>query len=78
MRSCVRELASGTRQLAGTKTRSRRADTAPLAGHNSGSAEYIELPGCCDPDVTQDSESSCDPTIIPMFDNTQQIPMVAC
>jgi len=78
MRSCVRELASGMRQLAGTKTRYRRADAAPLTGLISGSAEYIELPGRCEPAVTRDSESICNPTIIPMFDNTQQIPMLAC
>jgi len=36
----VRELASGMRQLAGTKTRYRRAVAAPLAGLISGRAKY--------------------------------------
>jgi len=39
-RSKVSELASGMRQLAGTKTRYRRAHAAPLAGHISGRAKY--------------------------------------
>ncbi|GEM_PF-2335168 len=39
-RSRVRELASGTRQLAGTRTRYRRAHAAPLAGLISGRAKY--------------------------------------
>ena len=36
----MREQASGMRQLAGKKTRYRRADAAPLAGLISGSAAY--------------------------------------
>lgn len=36
----MRELASGMRQLAGTKTMYRRAHAAPLAGLISGRAEY--------------------------------------
>ena len=35
----MKELASGMHQLAGTKTRYRRADAAPLTGVISGSAE---------------------------------------
>ncbi len=36
----VKQLASGMRQLAGTRTRHRRAHAAPLAGLISGRAEY--------------------------------------
>ena len=39
-RSRVRELESGMRQLAGTKTRYRRAHAAPLAGLISGRAKF--------------------------------------
>ena len=39
-RSRVIELASGMRQLAGTRTRYRRAHAAPLAGLISGRAKY--------------------------------------
>ena len=36
----MRQLASGTRQLAGTKTKYRRAHAAPLAGLISGDVRY--------------------------------------
>ena len=39
----MRALASGMRQLAGTKTRYRRAYATPLAGLISGRAEYISM-----------------------------------
>ena len=42
-RSRVRELASGMRQLAGTKTRYRRAHAAPVAGLISGRVEYKKM-----------------------------------
>ena len=42
-RSSVRELESGMRQLAGTRTRYRRAHAAPLAGLISGRAKYKAL-----------------------------------
>ena len=41
----LRALASGMRQLAGTRKRDRRAYATPLAGLNSGHAEYNGLPG---------------------------------
>ncbi len=44
--SSVRELASGMRQLAGTKTRYRRAHAAPLAGITSGRAKYNQRCRC--------------------------------
>ena len=39
-RSSLRDLASGMRKLAGTKTTYRRAYAAPLAGLNADCAEY--------------------------------------
>ena len=38
-----KQLASGMRQLAGTKTRYRRADAAPLTGLTSDRGEYKSL-----------------------------------